>query len=142
MLFATLKIVHFLALLLGGAASIAPGLMRKSLARTGHDGPPPPAIGMTMRVLGILGLVAIILLWLTGGAMMSMAHDWGAMALWFWIKLLAATAILGTSVYMNLAVSRAARGGPPPSPALVKTSTTVIRTALVLAIICAVLTFA
>jgi len=98
-MFVTLKIVHFLALLLGGASAIAPGLMRRAHARSADKAAPlPPAIAMASRVLLILGLVGIVLLWLTGGAMMSMSHDWGTMPMVFWVKLIAATVIFGVSI--------------------------------------------
>lgn len=141
-MFAILKILHFLALLLGGAGTIAPGILRRALVRSGHDGPPPAYIGAALRIFGILGLVAIVLLWITGGAMMSIAHSWGDMTAWFWVKLLAATVILAISAFLNLRAARAARGGAPASPALVKTGLSIVRAALLIAIICAVLAFA
>ncbi len=141
-MFVTLKIIHFLALLLGGAATISPGILRRALARSDHAGPPPAYLAAALRVFGILGLIAIVLLWITGGAMVSIGHDWGAMSPWFWVKLLAATIVLAISVFLNLRAARAARGGDAASPKTIKIGLTVTRAALFVAIVCAVITFA
>lgn len=141
MFFITLKVIHFLALLMGGAAAIAPGLMQRALRLTGHDGPPPKSTAMTMRILGIMGLIAIVLLWVTGIGMVSMGYDGATIGMMFWVKLLAAAAILVASVILNLMAARAAREGTPPNPGLVKGLQMLTRGALLLAIIAAAIVF-
>lgn len=138
-MFETLKILHFLALLLGGAATIAPGLMMRFAQASGQ--PPTPVMGRSMRALGIGGLVAIVVLWLTGLAMLHLAHGGAALGFWFTIKLIAATVILAGSAGLNLLAARAAAAGTPPPPTIVKPVSSVIRVSLLIAIIGAVLTF-
>ena len=140
-MFVTLKIIHFLALLLGGAATIAPGILQRARARAGEDGPPPPAMAIGLRVLGILGLVAILLLWITGLIMTNLGYDGAPLGIWFTIKLIAATVVLGISAALNLAAARAARSGTPPNPALAKSLTPILRGALLLAIVAAAVVF-
>lgn len=138
-MFETLKILHFLALLLGGAATIAPGIMMRIVQASGQ--PPTPAMGRSMRVLGICGLVAIVVLWLTGLAMLRLVHAEADLGLWFTIKLIAATVILVGSAGLNLLAARSAAAGTPPPQSIVKPVSSVIRLSLLIAIIGGVLTF-
>lgn len=137
----TLKIVHYLSLMAGGGSSIATLILQRSLARTGHVGPPPPAIAMATRMMGILGLTAILLLWGTGLVMLMQNYVGADLGIWFAVKLLAATLIFGISATMNVMAARAARTGVPPNPALMKHLASAIRILLLIAIITAVIVF-
>ena len=140
-MFITLKIIHFLALLLGGAGSVAPAIAARVLKRINHEGPPPPALALTLRLIGIGALVAIMLLWATGLAMYSMKYPGADLGTWFIIKLGAATLILIISVWANLMAARAARTGTPPNARRVRRLGLAARGLLILAIIAAVFTF-
>ena len=140
-MFTLLKIIHLLALLLGGAGSVTPAIAARVLKRTGHEGPPPPALALTLRVIGIGALIAILLLWSTGLAMHSMQYAGADLGTWFIIKLVAATLILIISVWLNLMAARAARTGAAPSAGRVRRLGLAARGLLILAIIAAVLTF-
>ena len=59
-----LKFLHYLALFLAGGLGVANGLLAKAHQMAGA--PPAPPVQQTMMKLARLGLVAIILLWVTG----------------------------------------------------------------------------
>ena len=59
-MFELMKIVHFLALMGGGAAMIGNGLLMKKVMQAA--GPPPDMVSATMKVIGMIGLVSILLL--------------------------------------------------------------------------------
>ena len=137
-----LKSIHLLALLLGGTATITPAIAMRAIKRTGHDGPPPPPLAMTLRIAGMCGLFAIILLWITGLALYMGSYAGADLGLWFVVKLLAATAILILSTTLNVMAARAARTGTPANPKLVKPLGRAVRLLLIVAVVTAVLTFA
>lgn len=141
-MFITLKIIHLLALLLGGAGSLTPAISARVLKRTNHSGPPPSALALTLRLVGIGGLIAIVLLWITGLAMYSLKYSEVSLGIWFSIKLVAATLILGISAWMNLMAARSARTGTPPNAGRVRRLGLAVRSLLILAIVTAVVSFA
>jgi len=136
-----LKSLHILALLLGGASTIGGAVMQRALQRSGHTGPLPAPVALAMRVFPMLGLIAIVTLWITGIWMYMGAYQGLSLGIWFHLKLALATVILGGSVFANMALVRAARGGPAPNPKALRATATAIRLSLILAIILAVLTF-
>ena len=140
-MFITVKFLHYFALLLGGTATIGPMILMRAHALAGADGPPPPAIRLATRAFGITGLVAILLLWISGLVMLSHGYDGAVSGPWFTIKLICATAILLASATLNIMAARAARTGTPVNPAILGPGQMIIRVALILALICAVLTF-
>lgn len=140
-MFITLKIIHLLALILGGTSSIVTLGIQRFLAKSGVKGPPPKPIANIMRAMGLSGLSAIILLWITGLVMLVQNYSGADLGIWFSIKLIAATLIFGISAFMNFATARARNGGPAVSPPLMKTLGSAIRILLLLAIISAVIAF-
>ena len=139
-MFITLKLLHMLALLLGGAATLGPIVLQRSLALSGQT-TPAPSTPLALRAFGITGLLAILILWITGLMMLSQGYDGASFGIWFAVKMLAATAILLAAITLNFLAARAARNGTPPNPAVFKPLTMLIRWALPIAIIGAVLTF-
>jgi len=140
-MFVTLKILHLLALIVGGTASIVTLGIQRFLAKSGLKGPPPKPIANIMRLLGLSGLGAIAVLWLTGLVMLVQNYSGADLGIWFSIKLIAATLIFGISAFMNFATARARKGGPPANLPLMKALGNAIRILLLLAIITAVITF-
>ena len=141
-MFVFLKAIHLLALLLGGTATITPAIAMRALKKTGHSGPPPPPLAMTLRIAGICGLLTIILLWVTGLALYTGSYAGADLGLWFVVKLFAATGILILSTTLNVMAARAARTGTPANPKLVKPLGRAVRILLIVAVVTAVLTFA
>ena len=136
-MFETLKIIHMLALLGGGAAMIGNGILMKKVMS--GEGPPPPMVSSTMQILGMTGLASILLLWITGGwmsAQMGYAIDWE-----YGLKLIGAAMVLGSVSPMSIVAARAAKAGGPPNFALTKRLATIARIGLLLAIIFAVTAF-
>ena len=139
-MFIFLKSLHFLALLMGGAATIAPMVMLRAIAVSRADGP-VPAVALSMRILGILGFLAIIILWVTGIFMISLGYDGASLGVWFVVKLFAAGAIFAASAVLNLLAARAARTGVPPNPAIQRPLITLVRLSLLIAVISAAIVF-
>ncbi len=136
-----LKLLHFLALLLGGAAAVTSLILPRALSRSGHEGPPPPALKLVSRALAILGLIAIIILWITGLILWRTQYPGVALGPWFIVKLCAAGTILTASLWANLHMARATRLGKPPKPKRLQRLGSVSRFFLIVALVAAVMTF-
>jgi cytochrome bd-type quinol oxidase subunit 2 len=111
MIFATIKAIHLLALMLGAGASL--GNIFLLLARGPHDLPAPELTKALRKWYRLSALVAIITLWLTG-VLMSLSGDGWIDGQAFTSKLIFAAALLGIIGYVNfMAAGWARRGGPP-----------------------------
>lgn len=141
-MFIALKIIHLLAVALGGASAVTSAIVPRALRRSKHEGPPPKPLAMTVRVLTIGSLVAILLLWITGIAMWRMAYAGADLGPFFIAKLVAATTIFGISIWLNILSARAARTGKPANPGRVKRLGMGARWLFVFTIITAVIVFA
>ena len=136
----TLKIIHVLCLMGGGAASIGNGLLMRRLLAEG--GPPPAMVAATMRTLGKIGLGAIVVLWMTGVAMMTLRYGGGAELGWaFYVKMAAATVVLGAIGVISVLATRAERTGGMPDPARIKPLALAAFVGSIVAVILAVIAF-
>lgn len=136
-----LKFIHLLALMAGGASAIAPVILMRSLAKSGHSGPPPKVIALAGRGLALTGLVAIVTLWITGTLLLTTVFAGEDLGPVFGIKLLAATLVLAAVIWLNLAIAKAARTGTPPNPIVRNRMLIASRASLVVAVLCAVIVF-
>lgn len=109
-----IKIIHVLCLMGGGAATIGNAvLMRNVLA----EGGPPSELAMrSMRTLGMIGLAAIVLIWVTGVWLTLMRHAGGGLGWQFYAKIAAATLVLGCAVALSYLGAKAGIEGRPPNP--------------------------
>jgi hypothetical protein len=138
-MFIFLKLVHMAALIMAGGAMIGSVLLMRQLMA--NPGPPPPIVRNVMKVLGPLGLVAIILLWLSGIGMAYMKYDGLDIGNWFSAKLVGATIVLVCVVTMSVIAIRAEKAGVPPDMQLMHKISLVSRGGLALALLSAVMQF-
>ena len=96
---------------------------------------PSAATQKTMRKLARIGLVAMVLLWLTGFGLAYRVYGGMNLGLAFHVKLLGATALLGVVVFMNVYPAAMAKKGQAPNPKLMKIMPMVARSALVLVLV-------
>ena len=128
-----LKFLHYLALFLAGGLGVANGLLAKAHQMAGE--PPAPPVQQTMMKLARLGLVAIILLWLTGIGLSHLIYSGFAVGWAFHMKLLGATILLGSISFLNFHLTSASKVGAPPNPSVMKVIPMISRGALVLVLL-------
>jgi uncharacterized membrane protein len=114
-----LKIVHYLSLAIGIGGGLANAIIG---ARAAMSDPPVKAVlGRISSIIGKTAGVAIILLWLTGIALVYLIFDgWATLPWAFWIKLAFVVVLSLLSLRMNLYVMQAARTKSPPPAATMK----------------------
>ncbi|UPH72091.1 hypothetical protein LGT41_0004515 [Abyssibius alkaniclasticus] len=116
MMFVTLKIFHFIGLMLGGGAGFGLMLLAPALRRADAAG---KAALMPLRPkLANLGLLGIVLLWISGLGMAFMVGSYGLSGLWFGLKMLAAAGVLALAIFGFVMRRRAAAGQAVPAYAL------------------------
>lgn len=138
-MFITLKIIHLFCLFVGGAGSVGNAVLLKRVGASGE--PPAPWLREAMGVLGNMSFWAIVLLWVTGLGMISITAGTLAVGWAFYVKLLAATVVLGASGFLKWLRGRAATGGPAPDPGKVRLWSMVGMSGVTLAIVFAVIAF-
>ena len=125
-----LKFIHYLSLFLAGGLGVANGLLIKSHQRAGQL--PAPPVQQTMMKLARLGLFAVILLWITGLGLTHLVYSGFDMGWAFHMKLLGATILLATILFLNIHLTSRGKLGLPPDASVVKIISMVSRGALVL----------
>ena len=128
-----LKFLHYLALFLAGGLGVANGLLAKAHQKAGQ--PPAPPVQQTMIKLARLGLIAIILLWVSGIGLGYLIYGGLAMGWAFHMKLLGATILLGAISFLNVHLTSTSKDGAPPNPSVMKIIPMISRGALVLVLL-------
>ena len=128
-----LKFLHYLALFLAGGLGVANGLLAKAHQMSGQ--PPAPPVQQTMVKLARLGLISIILLWVSGIGLGYLIYGGLAMGSAFHMKLLGATILLGSISFLNVHLSLTSKVGAPPNPSVMKIIPMISRGALVLVLL-------
>ena len=128
-----LKFLHYLALFLAGGLGVANGLLAKAHQMAGQ--PPAPPVQQTMIKLARLGLIAIILLWVSGIGLGYLIYGGLAMGWAFHMKLLGATILLGSISFLNVHLTSTSKAGAPPNPSVMKIIPMISRGALVLVLL-------
>ena len=125
-----LKFLHYLSLFLAGGLGVANAILFKNHQKA--EMPPSPPVQKTMMTLARLGLVAIIILWVTGALLTYQIYGSFDLGWAFHMKLLGATVLLGALAFLNLHLTAQARNGNPPNPKVMKLVPPIARTSLVL----------
>lgn len=128
-----LKFIHYLALFLAGGLGVANGILAKNHQRA--ETPPAAPVQKSMMTLARLGLVALILLWVTGIALTLNVYGSFALGWAFHLKLLGATILLFAVSFLNIHLSSKARLGMPPNPVVMRVVPMASRGGLVLVLL-------
>ena len=128
-----LKFIHYLGLFLAGGLGVANGLLTKAHQKAGQ--PPALPVQQTMMKLAHLGLVAVVLLWVTGFGLTHLVYDGFAMGWAFHMKLLGATILLGTISFLNIHLISRSKAELPPDQSVMKIIPIVSRGALALVLL-------
>jgi hypothetical protein len=108
-----LKFIHFFGLIIGIGGGIANAMAAKRLASVPSEA--RPMVGMFRESLGKLSTAGLILLWLSGLAMVAIYRGSGIFSdPAFSLKMAAVIVLTGFSVAANVTVAQAKKAGGPP----------------------------
>ena len=128
-----LKVVHYVSLFLAGGLGVANVMLFKNHQKAGM--PPAPPVQKTMMTLARLGLIAIVILWLTGIPLTYKVYGSFDLGWPFHLKLLGATSLIGAVAFLNLHLTKQARDGNPPNPKVMKIIPPIARASLVIVLL-------
>ena len=128
-----LKVLHYLSLFLAGGLGVANVMLFKNHQKAGM--PPAPPVQKTMMTLSRLGLIAIVILWLTGILLTYKIYGSFYLGWPFHLKLLGATSLLGAVAFLNLHLTKQSRDGNPPNPKVMKIVPSIARASLVVVLV-------
>ncbi|ADE39917.1 hypothetical protein [Candidatus Puniceispirillum marinum] len=127
-LIVALKFFHYLSLFLAGGLGVANALLAKAHQKA--QMPPAPPVQQTMMTLARLGLVAIVILWVTGIILTNQIYGSFNLGWAFHLKLLGATILLLVIAFLNFHLAMSAKKGIPPNPKIMNAIPYIARTSL------------
>ncbi|MCP5072406.1 MAG: hypothetical protein GY947_03820 [Rhodobacteraceae bacterium] len=135
-----LKTIHFLSFSMGIGGGIANAILGAKLAQAEPEF--SAKFAPVARVVGRLSFLGLILLWLTGGAMLSLAYDgWTGLPVMFWIKIGFVVVLTFAATLAQVLVLGAQVRKRAPNPAHMAKLGMAITGSAVLAVVFAVLAF-
>ena len=128
-----LKVLHYLSLFLAGGLGVANVMLLKNHQKAGML--PASPVQKTMMTLARLGLIAIVILWLTGIPLTYKVYGSFDLGWPFHLKLLGATSLICAVAFLNLHLTKQAKDGNPPNPKVMKIVPPIARASLVVVLV-------
>ena len=128
-----LKFFHYVSIFLAGGLGVANAMLFKNHQRAQMA--PAPPVQQTMTTLARMGLVSIVVLWLSGLPMTFLLYGSLDLGWPFQLKMFGATILLATVAFLNIHLIKQAKTGSPPNPKVMKFVTSIARTSLALVLI-------
>ena len=123
-----LKFFHYLSIFLAGGLGVANAMLAKAHQKAAT--PPAPPVQQTMMKLAKLGLIALIILWLTGIALTISIYGHFDLGWAFHLKLLGASVLLLVITFLNFHLADSAKKGTPPNPKIMNAIPYIARSSL------------
>ena len=134
-----LKTFHYLAILFAGGVLVGGGLIQAVFTRANQV--PDINVSKVLKILGYLGLGALIILWITGILLSNIIYGSFAINTAFTIKIVAAAILLIISFVVNIHVYNASKKNQPPSKSIMKVATMFGRGLIIIVLIGAAVAF-
>ena len=134
-----LKTFHYLAILFAGGVLVGGGLIQAVFTRANQV--PDINVSRVLKILGYLGLVALIILWVTGILLSIILYGGFAINTAFTVKIIAAALLLTISFIVNIHVYNSSKNNRPPSKSIMKMTTMSGRGLILIVLVAAAIAF-
>ena len=134
-----LKFLHYLAILFAGGVLVGGGLIQAVFTRANQV--PDINVSKVLKILGYLGLSALIILWITGILLSNIIYGGFVINTAFTIKIIAAAFLLIISFIVNLHVFNSSKNNQPPNKSIMKIATMLGRGLILIVLIGAAVAF-
>ena len=134
-----LKTFHYLAILFAGGVLVGGGLIQAVFTRANQV--PDMNVSRVLKILGYLGLVALIILWVTGILLSNILYGGFAINTAFTVKIIAAALLLTISFIVNIHVYNSSKNNRPPSKSIMKMTTMSGRGLILIVLVAAAIAF-
>ena len=135
----TLKFIHYLAIVFSGGVLVGGGVIQSVYAKANQI--PDLTISNILKLLGYIGLISLIVLWISGIALSINLYGGFIINSAFTIKIIAAGFLLGLSAFVNFHVFNSSKNNLPPNKTIMKIATMSGRGLLVIVLIAAAIAF-
>ena len=134
-----IKFLHYLAIVFAGGVLVGGGVIQSVYTKANEV--PNLHVSKILKLLGYIGLVSLIILWITGLLLSNIIYGGFSIYSAFTIKIMAAAFLLGISIFVNLHVYNASKRQIPPNKKIMKIATMSGRGLLVVVLIGAAIAF-
>ncbi len=139
MILIIIKFLHYLAIVFAGGVLVGGGVIQSVYTKANEV--PNLHVSKILKLLGYIGLVALIILWITGLLLSNIIYNGFSINSAFTIKIIAAGFLLGISIFVNLHVYNSSKKNIPPNKTVMKIATMSGRGLLVIVLIAAAIAF-
>ena len=116
-----LKFIHYLAIFFSGGALVGSGLIQSIYTKANQV--PDLIIAKVLKILGYIGLAALIVLWITGILLTHLIYGGFSINLAFTIKIICAAILLILSFLVNIHVYNSSKNNQSPNKSIMKIAT-------------------
>ena len=135
----TLKFIHYLAIVFSGGVLVGGGVIQSVYAKANQI--PDLTISNILKLLGYIGLISLIVLWISGIVLSINLYGGFIINSAFTIKIIAAGILLGLSTFVNFHVFNSSKNNLPPNKTIMKIATMSGRGLLIIVLISAAIAF-
>ena len=135
----TLKFIHYLAIVFSGGVLVGGGVIQSVYAKANQI--PDLITAKILKLLGYIGLISLIVLWISGIVLSINLYGGFIINSAFTIKLIAAGILLGLSTFVNFHVFNSSKNNLPPNKTIMKIATMSGRGLLIIVLISAAIAF-
>ena len=135
----TLKFIHYLAIVFSGGVLVGGGVIQSVYTKANQI--PDLTTAKILKFLGYIGLISLIILWISGIILSINLYGGFIVNSAFTIKIISAGFLLGLSAYVNFHVYNCSKNNLPPNKSIMKIATMSGRGLLVIVLIAAAIAF-
>ena len=139
MIIIIIKFIHYLAIVFSGGVLVGSGLIQSVYNK--ENKVPDITISKILKILVFIGLVSLIVLWISGIILSNLIYGGFVINSAFTLKLVAAAFLLILSFFLNLHVYNSSKKNLPPNKKIIKISTMSARTLIIVVLISAAVAF-
>ena len=116
-----LKFIHYLAIVFSGGVLVGSGLIQSIYTKANQV--PDLIVAKVLKILGYIGLAALIVLWITGILLTNLIYGGFSINLAFTIKIICAAILLILSFLVNVHVYNSSKNNQSPNKSIMKIAT-------------------
>ena len=135
----TLKFIHYLAIVFSGGVLVGGGVIQSVYTKANQI--PDLITAKILKLLGYIGLISLIVLWISGIVLSINLYGGFIINSAFTIKIIAAGILLGLSTFVNFHVFNSSKNNLPPNKTIMKIATMSGRVLLIIVLISAAIAF-
>ncbi len=135
----TLRFIHYLAIVFSGGVLVGGGVIQSVYAKANQI--PDLNTAKILKLLGYIGLISLIVLWISGIVLSINLYGGFIINSAFTIKIIAAGILLGLSTFVNFHVFNSSKNNLPPNKTIMKIATMSGRGLLIIVLISAAIAF-